>query len=126
MCARRWARCGAGRIGRPPGVHRAQHPGRHGGRRKVSRATPGVLSTCGNPAVPQIVPLTRTHYGSYECVYELGADTLGTDTLKEGFVFESTAGPPLRTSISPRTVVGALVVALLKIVTTIRFHGELS
>jgi hypothetical protein len=58
------------------------------------------------------------------CVVE--ADTLGTDTLKDGFVFESTAGPPLRSSISPRTVVGALAVALLKIVTTTRFQGELS
>ena len=54
------------------------------------------------------------------------ADTLGTDILKEGFVFEPIAGQPLRTSISPRTAVGALVVALLKMVTTIRFHGALS
>jgi len=59
-------------------------------------------------------------------VCDVGAETLGTDTLNEGFVFESTAGPPLRTSISPRTVVGMLGVALLKIVTTIRSHGELS
>ena len=58
------------------------------------------------------------------CVVE--ADTLGTATLKDGSVFESTAGPPLRSSISPRTVVGALAVALLKIVTTIRLKGELS
>ena len=54
------------------------------------------------------------------------ADILGTDILKEGFVFESIAGQLLRTSISPRTAVGALVVALLKMVTTIRFHGALS
>jgi len=64
--------------------------------------------------------------GGYDSVCDVGADTLGTDTLKEGFAFESIAGPPLRTSISPRTVVGALVVALLKMVTTIRFHGALS
>ena len=62
----------------------------------------------------------------YDSVCVVGADTLGTDTLKDGFVFESTAGPPLRSSISPRTVAGALAVALLKIVTTIRVHGELS
>ena len=61
-----------------------------------------------------------------DSVCAVGADTFGTDTLKEGFVFESTAGPPFRTSISPRTVVAARVVALLKIVMTIRFHGELS
>jgi hypothetical protein len=62
----------------------------------------------------------------HDSVCEVGADTLGTDTLKEGFVFESIAGPPLRTSMSPRIAVGALVVALLKMVTTIRFHGALS
>jgi hypothetical protein len=61
-----------------------------------------------------------------DSVCDVGADTFGTDTLKEGFVFESTAEPPLRTSTSPRTAVGAIDVALLKIVTTIRFHGELS
>jgi len=61
-----------------------------------------------------------------DSVCDVGADTLGTDTLKDGFVFESMAGPPLLSSISPRTVVGELVVALLKTVTTIRFHGELS
>jgi hypothetical protein len=61
-----------------------------------------------------------------DSVCAVGADTLGTDTLKEGCVFESTAGPPLRASISPRTRVATLVVALLKIVMTIRFHGELS
>ena len=55
-----------------------------------------------------------------------GGDTFGTDTLNEGFVLDWTAAPPLLSSISPRTVVGALVVAVLKIVTTIRFHGELS
>jgi hypothetical protein len=33
---------------------------------------------------------------------------VGTDTLKEGFVLDSTAGPPLRTSISPRTPVGTV------------------
>jgi hypothetical protein len=43
-------------------------------------------------------------------------DSLETDTLNEGFVFESTAAPPLRTSTSPRTVMTALVVALLNIV----------
>jgi len=64
--------------------------------------------------------------GVHFSVCEVGADTLGTVTVKEGFVFESIAGPPLRTSISPRTAVGALVVALLKMVTTIRFHGALS
>jgi hypothetical protein len=63
---------------------------------------------------------------SYESVCVVEVDTLGTDTLKDGFVFESTAGPPLRSSISPRAVVGALAVALRKIVTTIRFQGELS
>ena len=63
---------------------------------------------------------------SYDSVCVVEVDTLGTDTLNDGFVFESTAGPPLRSSISPRTVVGALAVALLKIVTTIRFQGELS
>jgi hypothetical protein len=63
---------------------------------------------------------------SYDSVFVVGADTLGTDTLKAGFVFESTAGPPLRSSISPRTVVGALAVALLNIVTAIGFQGELS
>ena len=62
----------------------------------------------------------------YDSVCVVGADTLGTDTLKDGFVFEFTAGPPLRSSISPRTVAGALAVALPKIVTTIRFQGELS
>jgi hypothetical protein len=75
--------------------------------------------------------ITRTNGCPCAWLYDdpvraVGADTLGTDTLKEGFVFDSTAGPPLRTSISPRTAVGALVVALLKIVTTIRFHGALS
>jgi hypothetical protein len=55
-----------------------------------------------------------------------GGDTLGTDILNEGFVLDSTAGPPLFSSTSPRICVGALVVADLKIVTTIRFHGELS
>ena len=34
----------AAQIGRPPRVHRAQHPGRHGGRGAVSRATPGVVA----------------------------------------------------------------------------------
>jgi hypothetical protein len=63
---------------------------------------------------------------SYDSVFVVGADTLGTRTPEDGFVFESTAGPPLRSSISPRTVVGALAVALLKSVTTIRFQGELS
>ena len=62
----------------------------------------------------------------YDLVCVVGPDTFGTDTLKDGFVFESTAGPPLRSSISPTSVVGALAVALLKIVTTIRFQGELS
>lgn len=62
----------------------------------------------------------------YDSVCLVGADTFGTDTLKDGFVFESAAGPPLRSSISPTTVVGALAVAVLKIVTTIRFQGELS
>ena len=61
-----------------------------------------------------------------DSVCDVGADTLGTDTLKDGFVFESMAGPPLLSSISPRTVAGELVVALLKIVTTIRFHSALS
>jgi len=55
-----------------------------------------------------------------------GGDTLGTDSLNEGFVLDSTADPPLFTSTSPSTVVGALVVAVLKTVTTIRFHGDLS
>jgi hypothetical protein len=62
----------------------------------------------------------------YDSVCVVGADALGTDILKDGLVFESTAGPPLRSSISPTTVAGALAVALLKIVTTIRFQGELS
>ena len=71
------------------------------------------------PAGPSIA-------GDDGSVCDVGADTLGTDTLKEGFVFESITGPLLRSSISPRTVVGELVVALLKIVSTIRFHGALS
>ena len=62
----------------------------------------------------------------YDSVWVVGADTLGTDTLKDGFVFESIGAPPLLSSISPRIVVGVLLVALLKIVTTIRFQGELS
>lgn len=55
-----------------------------------------------------------------------GSDTRETDTLNEGVVLDSTAGPPLVTSSSPRTVVGAHWLAVLKMVTTIRFHGELS
>jgi hypothetical protein len=60
---------------------------------------------------------------AYDSVCDVGPDTLETDTLKEGLVFESIARPPLRSSISPSPVVGALLIALLKTVTTIRFPG---
>lgn len=63
---------------------------------------------------------------SYDSVCPAGGDTFGTDTLNDGLVLDSTAAPARLTSMSPSTVVGALVVAILKIVMTIRFQGELS
>ena len=95
----------------------------------VSVATTPPTTTNGNASkrTPIAVAIARYAFTQSSTLSPARSEaaTLFDRHLERGIRLGLDRGTPLLTSISPRTVV-ALVVAILKIVTTIRFHGELS